>query len=85
MLSDGPEEHGEFYTFNGTLTKQSHKGIIWHTNYSDVQNEHACRIKTARLDQGKNLITWEKWTLSEYVSSWMLLVGDDGKAIGSPV
>jgi len=85
VLSDGPEEKGVFYSFNGAKQEQSHKGVIWHTHYGDVANEHATRVKTARLGQGKNLITWEKWTLKEYVSSWMLLVGDDGKAIGAPV
>lgn len=59
VVSDGPEEKGYFYSFNGDKQEQAHKGVIWHTNYNDVKSQHAVRIKTARLDQGKNLITWE--------------------------
>lgn len=38
------------------------------------------RIKTARLRANRNLITFEKWTRNEYLSSHMLVVDDQGQA-----
>ena len=49
VLSEGPEEKGYGYTFAGGRSEMSHKGIMWHTHYKNLQTEHAVRIKTARL------------------------------------
>lgn len=35
VLSDGEPEYGEYYTFNGGLHEQSHRGIQWLTDYDD--------------------------------------------------
>ena len=45
-----------------------------------MTEEHVVRIKTARLRENRNLITFEKWTRDEYVSSHMMVVDDQGRA-----
>lgn len=59
----------------------SHKGVQWLTMYNDLQNEHVVRMKTARLGRDKNLIVYEKWTLSRYVSSHMQIIDDTGASL----
>jgi hypothetical protein len=38
-------------------------------------------MKTARLAPNKNLIIYEKWTLSTYVSSHMQIIDDTGASL----
>jgi hypothetical protein len=38
-------------------------------------------MKTARLGENKNLIVYEKWTLSRHVSSHMQVIDDTGKSL----
>jgi hypothetical protein len=38
-------------------------------------------MKTARLAPNKNLIVYEKWTLTTYVSSHMQVIDDTGKSL----
>lgn len=58
----------------------SHKGVQWLTDYNTLQ-KHVVRMKTARLGPNKNLIVYEKWTLSRYVSSHMQVIDDTGASL----
>jgi hypothetical protein len=80
-VGGGAEEKGMAYNFSGGLTEMSHKGVQWLTMYDDLQNEHVVRMKTARLGLNKNLIVYEKWTLSRYVSSHMQIIDDTGASL----
>jgi hypothetical protein len=42
-------------------------------------------MKTARLAANKNLIVYEKWTLTSYVSSHMQIIDDSGKSLTNEV
>ncbi len=84
VLSDGAEEKGGFYTFQGKWSEQRNKGVSWLTSYATT-DDNASRLKVAALPGGEVLILWEVWSAKAYKGTWALKVDGKGKAKGSPV
>lgn len=77
ILSDGPVQEGGFYTFGGTLQKQTMKGVRWLTKFSGEEN--VSRLKSANFGQNI-LVIFEVWNKSAYLNTQYLIVRPDGSA-----
>ena len=83
VLSDGPTETGGFYNFGGGWSPQENKGVNWLTQFTSME-ENASRLKATKLTNGEILILFEIWTGTEYVSSNMMTIDQDGEITRTP-
>lgn len=79
------ESRNVFIQLIGRSLAQSSEPI-WITNYSDAMLENAAQPKVVNLENGKNLILWEKHKGSDngyksYLSTYMALVDSNGSVI----
>ena len=81
IISEGPEEKGGYYTFNGAWTDLQHRGIKWLTDYPDL-NSNVSRLKTAKISEDKIFLLWEVWTGNEYRYTSYMLADGNGNQIG---
>lgn len=77
VLSSGPEEKGGFYSYFGSWTNQTNKGVTWLTSNTAIE-EAVSRIKSVRVEPGKILLLWELFSESDYQKSQAMLVDDNG-------
>ena len=67
ILSSGsPAEEGGFYDFNGGWQPQRNVGVVWLTDYDDLDH-NASRIKAHPMGEDRILILWELWRPYDYV------------------
>lgn len=66
ILSQGVNETGGFYTFNGTFSSQENKGITWLTRYENKAQHNVSRVKTVTVDNDRILLIHEIWTSNSY-------------------
>ena len=81
----------EPYLVSGMQWRHENKGMVWLTNYSDKQNEHAQKPKLIKVADGQFLVLWEKWKTSttatssnntnDYINTYAMLVDDYGNLL----
>jgi hypothetical protein len=91
VLSTGKTESAGFYTFGGTWTSQTLSGVQWLTAHAattttdaagkvtTAYNQNACRLKTTRIAEGRNVLLYEIWTAFDYVETRLMEIDDTGK------
>lgn len=82
---DYPPEAGAFYGFNGGAFQQRVAGIHWLTNLTPQDLSHnVSRVKTIEIPGKKQvLVLWEEWSQDNYLKTRAMIVGFDGKQVGS--
>ncbi len=64
-------------------------GVVWLTDYADRLTAHVERPKLVRWGEDRFYVVWEKWTLTDYVETWSMVVNEFGgvvvpaKAVGA--
>jgi hypothetical protein len=65
-------EHGGFYTFAGSWSKQSNTGLLWLTSFGGPEvegstdlSESVTRIKAVHIGTNLNLVVYEVWATAE--------------------
>ena len=81
----------EPYLVSGMQWRHENKGMVWLTDYSDKQNEHAQKPKLIKVADGQFLVLWEKWKTSttatssnntnDYINTYAMLVDDYGNLL----
>eukprot|EP01062_Namystynia_karyoxenos_P035229 TRINITY_DN25833_c0_g1_i1.p1 TRINITY_DN25833_c0_g1~~TRINITY_DN25833_c0_g1_i1.p1 ORF type:complete len:1113 (+),score=184.01 TRINITY_DN25833_c0_g1_i1:91-3429(+) len=90
VLSPGSQKQGGFYTFGGSWSAQSNKGVNWLTTYPTTMEENASRLKVLRVSSCpdgsttcssptvKNWLVWEVWSSSTYKRTAIMQINDTG-------
>jgi hypothetical protein len=84
VVSSGPSTGvSYFYDFGGGRHFQRNCGVVWLTNYENLELANALRPKLAALSDGRLVALWEKWTRRAYQETWYMIF-DSGGRILSP-
>jgi hypothetical protein len=67
--------------FSCEFGQQQNRGIRWLTDYTDKNAANATRAKLAALADGRQLLLWEKWTPTAYVSTHGMLIDAAGNVL----
>ncbi|CAK9013953.1 Nuclear pore complex protein Nup98-Nup96 [Durusdinium trenchii] len=81
VLSPGEEEIGGFYTFGGSFSEQTNRGISFLTSYTDL-SQSVSRLKTAAIN-GQIVLLWEIWSSSSYNRTEFMVIDTKGQIQGS--
>jgi hypothetical protein len=84
ILSNGINEKGGFYSFDGGWTDQENIGIVWLTNIKNPADQGVRHLKTAKIDK-KVILIWEQTTNSGGKTKILLKIDENGKPIGSAI
>jgi hypothetical protein len=84
ILSNGINEKGGFYSFDGRWTVQENIGIVWLTNFKNTADQGVRHLKTIKIDE-KVILLWEQTTSSGSKTNILLKVDENGKPIGSAI
>lgn len=79
ILSQGPEEEGGCFCFNGKWTELSNRGIQWLTKFSG--HENVSRLKATRFGD-KVFVLFEIWDKVAYLNTQYMIVDRKGKSSG---
>jgi hypothetical protein len=64
------EPYGPYTAYN--------KGVVWLTDYDDINDAHANRPKMVKINDDRFMVLWEKWTQTEYIETFAMIVDEYG-------
>jgi hypothetical protein len=71
----------DFYDFGGGRHFQRNVGVIWLTDYNDLDQGNALRPKLAALSDGRLVALWEKWSKTTYQETCYMITDNRGKVL----
>lgn len=81
VISQGVASEVVLFGTGSEAKSQQNVGVIWLTNYSDVEKENASRPKLAKIGDDRYVALWERWTRNTYLSTYYCVVNGRGQVV----